>query len=97
VPRTAARAPSDLDADADRVIDGYNELAPNFKQSVIHRQVIGPWEMEHEYRLIGGNIVHGELSPDQLLHMRPAPGYADFTTPIAGLYQCSSVTHGAGA
>ena len=37
--------------------------------------------MEHEYGLIGGNIFHGELSPDQLFHMRPAPGYADFTTP----------------
>ena len=37
--------------------------------------------MEHEYGLIGGNIFHGELTPDQLFHMRPAPGYADFTTP----------------
>ena len=74
----------ELEQYADRVIDGYTELAPNFKQSVIHRQVIGPWEMEHEYGLIGGNIFHGELTPDQLFHMRPAPGYADFTTPIAG-------------
>ena len=52
--------------------------------------------MEHEYGLIGGNIFHGELSPDQLFHMRPAPGYADFRTPIAGLYQASSATHGGG-
>jgi phytoene dehydrogenase-like protein len=52
--------------------------------------------MENEYGLIGGNIFHGELSPDQLFHMRPAPGHADFTTPIAGLYQCSSATHGGG-
>ena len=52
--------------------------------------------MEHEYGLIGGNIFHGELTPDQLFHMRPAPGYADFTTPIDGLYQCSSATHGGG-
>ena len=87
---------AELEAYADRVIDGYNDLAPNFKASVIHRQVIGPYEMENEYGLIGGNIFHGELSPDQLFHMRPAPGYADFTTPIAGLYQCSSATHGGG-
>ena len=98
VPAVVVRraAPAELEAYADRVIDGYNELAPNFKQSVIHRQVIGPYEMEHEYGLIGGNIFHGELSPDQLFHMRPAPGYADFTTPIDGLYQCSSATHGGG-
>jgi phytoene dehydrogenase-like protein len=88
--------PAELEDYADRVIDGYTELAPNFKQAVIHRQVIGPWEMEHEYGLVGGNIFHGELSPDQLFHMRPAPGYADFTTPVDGLYQCSSATHGGG-
>jgi phytoene dehydrogenase-like protein len=98
VPHTWSEQPheSELDAYADRVIDGYTELAPNFKRSVIHRQVIGPYEMEHDYGLIGGNIFHGELTPEQLFHMRPAPGYADFTTPIEGLYQCSSATHGGG-
>jgi phytoene dehydrogenase-like protein len=88
--------PAELEAYADRVIAGYDELAPGFARSVLHRQVIGPYEMEHEYGLIGGNIFHGELTPDQLFHMRPAPGYADFTTPVDGLYQCSSATHGGG-
>ena len=41
-------------------------------------------------------LFHGELSANQLFHMRPAPGYADFTTPIRGLYQASSTTHGGG-
>jgi phytoene dehydrogenase-like protein len=58
--------------------------------------VIGPYDMEREWGLIGGNIFHGELSADQLFHMRPAPGYADYRTPIAGLYQCSSATHAGG-
>ncbi len=98
VPHTWADDADDagLAAFADRVVDGFTELAPNFKQSIMHRQVIGPHEMQSEYGLIGGNIFHGELSTDQLFHMRPAPGYADFTTPIAGLYQCSSATHGGG-
>ena len=52
--------------------------------------------MEQEWGLIGGNIFHGELSAEQLFHMRPAPGYADYRTPIRGLYQCSSATHGGG-
>ncbi|MGZ8618986.1 MAG: phytoene desaturase family protein, partial [Actinomycetota bacterium] len=81
---------------ADRVIAGYDELAPGFADSVLHRQVIGPYEMEHEYALIGGNIFHGELSAEQLFHMRPAPGYADYRSPIRGLYQASSATHGGG-
>jgi len=85
-----------LDAYADRVIARVEEVAPGFTDSILHRQVIGPYEMEHEYGLIGGNIFHGELSPDQMFHMRPAPGYADFRTPIAGLYQASSATHGGG-
>jgi phytoene dehydrogenase-like protein len=86
----------ELEAYADRVIDGYTELAPNFKSSILHRQVIGPYEMEQEYGLIGGNIFHGELSLEQLFHMRPAPGYANYRSPIAGLYQASSATHGGG-
>lgn len=86
----------ELEAYADRVIDCYDELAPNFKASIIERDVVGPYEMEHEYGLVGGNIFHGELSLEQLFHMRPAPGYADYRTPIAGLYYASSATHGGG-
>jgi phytoene dehydrogenase-like protein len=86
----------ELEVYADRVIAGYDALAPGFADSVIHRQVIGPYEMEHEWGLIGGNIFHGELSAEQLFHMRPAPGYADYRTPIRGLYQASSATHGGG-
>jgi phytoene dehydrogenase-like protein len=87
---------SELDAYADRVIARVEQVAPGFTASILHRQVIGPYEMEQEYGLIGGNIFHGELSADQMFHMRPAPGYADFRTPIAGLYQASSATHGGG-
>ena len=83
----------EVEAFADRLIDGYNELAPNLKSSIVHRQVISPYDMEHEYGLIGGNIFHGELTLNQLFHMRPAAGYANYRTPIKGLYQCGSSTH----
>src|SRR5918998_1621581 len=86
----------ELEAYADRVIDGYAELAPNLKGAILHRDVIGPWQMEREWGLVGGNIFHGELSVEQLFHMRPAPGYADYRSPIAGLYQASSATHAGG-
>ncbi len=88
--------PAELDAYADRVVASLEEVAPGFTSSILHRTVIGPHEMEREYGLVGGNIFHGELSPDQLFHMRPAPGYADFRSPIAGLYQAGSATHGGG-
>jgi phytoene dehydrogenase-like protein len=86
----------ELDAYANRIFDGYNELAPNFRDAIIDYQVIGPHDMEQDLGLIGGNIFHGELSADQLFHMRPAPGFADFRTPIKGLYHGSCATHGGG-
>jgi phytoene dehydrogenase-like protein len=98
VPHTYASEPNraELEAYADRVIDRVEALAPGFRSSIVHRQVLGPHEMETTYGLVGGNIFHGELSASQLFHMRPAPGYADFKTPIRGLYQASSATHGGG-
>jgi phytoene dehydrogenase-like protein len=98
VPSDWSQAPhqGELEVYADRCIDLYDEVAPNFKASILRRDVVGPYEMEHEYGLIGGNIFHGELSLEQLFHMRPAPGYADHRTPIAGLYNASSATHAGG-
>ena len=98
VPADWSDAPhtEELDAYADRLIDLYDQVAPGFKSSITHRDIVGPHEMEQEYGLIGGNIFHGELSLEQLFHMRPAPGYADYRTPIAGLYNGGSGTHAGG-
>jgi phytoene dehydrogenase-like protein len=98
VPHTWSQAPhrEELGAYADRVVRAYDDVAPGFAASVIERQVLGAHDMETEWGLIGGNIFHGELSADQLFHMRPVPGYADYRTPIRGLYQCSSATHAGG-
>jgi phytoene dehydrogenase-like protein len=87
---------ADLETYADRLIAELEEVAPGFTSSILHRQVIGPYDMEHTYGLVGGNIFHGELSVGQLFHMRPVPGYADHRTPIAGLYMAGSATHGGG-
>jgi phytoene dehydrogenase-like protein len=85
-----------LAAYADRVIARMEAVAPGFTDSVLHRQVIGPHQMQQEYGLIGGNIFHGELTLGQMFHGRPAAGYADFRTPVRGLYQAGSATHGGG-
>jgi phytoene dehydrogenase-like protein len=92
----ASPRPAELESYADTVVTTMEEVAPGFTDSILHRTVIGPYEMEHTYGLVGGNIFHGELSPSQLFHMRPAPGWADFRTPITGLYQAGSATHGGG-
>ncbi|HEY2271159.1 MAG TPA: NAD(P)/FAD-dependent oxidoreductase [Jatrophihabitantaceae bacterium] len=93
---SAAPHTEELEAYTDRLIDLYDAVAPNFRSSILHRDIVGPHEMETEYGLVGGNIFHGELSLEQLFHMRPAPGYADYRTPISGLYNASSATHAGG-
>lgn len=98
VPHGYARAPhtAELDAYADRLTQRLDAVAPGFTDSIVGRQVIGPHTMETEYGLVGGNIFHGELTPGQMFHCRPAAGYADLRTPIRGLYQAGSATHGGG-
>jgi phytoene dehydrogenase-like protein len=98
VPSGYADNPDDaaVAAYADRVITRLEAVAPGFTDSVLHRQVIGPHQMQEEYGLVGGNIFHGELSLGQMFHARPAAGYADLRTPVRGLYQAGSATHGGG-
>ncbi len=98
VPHEYADAPdaAGLAAYADRVLARLEAVAPGFTDSVLHRQVIGPHQMQEEYGLVGGNIFHGELSLGQMFHARPAAGYADLRTPVGGLYQAGSATHGGG-
>jgi phytoene dehydrogenase-like protein len=86
----------ELESYADRVIDECAPHAPRLKGAILARQVIGPYDMEHDLGLVGGNVYGGELAADQLFHMRPAPGYADYRTPIAGLYNGSAGAHGGG-
>ena len=98
VPHTWNAEPhrEELESYADRAVARMDAVAPGFADSVLHRQVIGPHDMEHTYHLVGGNIFHGELTPGQMFHARPAAGFADLRTPVAGLYQAGSATHGGG-
>ncbi|MBS0614423.1 MAG: NAD(P)/FAD-dependent oxidoreductase, partial [Proteobacteria bacterium] len=81
---------------ADVMIDLVNEHAPNFKASVLGRQVLSPLDLEREFGLIGGDICHGALSLDQLFSARPMLGHADYRGPLKGLYMCGAGTHPGG-
>jgi phytoene dehydrogenase-like protein len=81
---------------ADLMIDTVNGFAPNFKQSVIARQIHSPLDLERKFGLVGGDIFHGALSLDQLFSARPVLGHGDYRAPIKGLYQCGSGTHPGG-
>jgi phytoene dehydrogenase-like protein len=81
---------------ADRCLEVLAEYAPNIRQIIRHRQALSPLDMEREYGLTGGNIFHGELALDQMFSMRPVDGWAQYRTPIGGLYLCGSGAHPGG-
>lgn len=81
---------------ADVVIDTVNDFAPNFRAAVIARQIHSPLDLERKFGLTGGDIFHGALTLDQLWSNRPVMGYADYRTPVAGLYLCGSGAHPGG-
>ena len=81
---------------ADHIIDTVTQHAPNFKASVIARQIHSPMDLERKFGLIGGDIFHGAMSLDQLYSARPMLGHGDYRSPIAGLYMCGSGTHPGG-
>jgi len=78
------------------VFDTIDELAPGFSDGVIDRQVLLPPDIERIINSPQGHIFHGELALEQLFFQRPAPHYADYRSPIRGLYQCGSSTHPGG-
>ena len=84
------------DAAADAVVETVNRHAPNFKKSIIARKILSPLDLERELGMIGGDIFHGALTLDQLFSARPVLGYADYRSPVRGLYLCGSGAHPGG-
>ena len=87
---------ADRDAFAETVISQIADYSPGFRDRIVHMEVRTPREIEAEVGLTEGNIFQGELTFDQLLFNRPVPGYAQYRSPIGGLYMCGSSTHPGG-
>lgn len=84
------------EARADSAIAQITEVFPKLPDLIEHRQVLSPLDLERLIGLTGGHALHGDMSPDQLLFMRPVRGYADYRSPIGGLYLCGAGTHPGG-
>ena len=87
---------TERDAYAKRVIDGIARYAPNLPDAIEHIEVLTPQDLEDRFGLLGGNIMQGELTPDQMFSFRPIPFYGDHRTPVEGLYLCGGGTHPGG-
>ncbi len=92
----AATWPQRREEFGDTVVDTLAEYCPGLKDSILHRQVLTPWDLEHEIGLTEGNIFQGELSLEQLLFLRPVQGWSRYRTPVRHLWLCGSGAHPGG-
>jgi len=81
---------------AERVLDVIAEYCPNIRDIIVERQTLTPLDLERRFGITGGNIFHGEMSVDQMFVLRPLAGFANYRTPIRGLYLCGSGAHPGG-
>lgn len=78
------------------VVDTISDYAPGFGNSIINKQILTPIDLELIFALPGGHVHHGDLGLDQIFFKRPTPHYANYRSPITGLYQCGASTHPGG-
>lgn len=87
---------SERDGFADTVQRTLESFFPGFGELVLHREIVTPLDIERVVGLTEGNIFAGEFLAPQMFFFRPAPGWNQYRTPIAGYYQCGSGTHPGG-
>ncbi|HSL09770.1 MAG TPA: NAD(P)/FAD-dependent oxidoreductase [Actinomycetota bacterium] len=96
MPYDAPNTQATRDAWAAKIVETLAAYAPDLPNLVEHVEVLTPKDLEERFGLLGGNIMQGELTPDQLFSFRPIPFHGDYTTPIRGLYLCGGGTHPGG-
>jgi phytoene dehydrogenase-like protein len=81
------------DALADLVTASLEAVSPCFSSRIAECVALTPPDIEERYGLTEGALTHGELMLDQILFMRPVPGWGRYTTPIRGLFLGGAGTH----
>ena len=80
----------------DVVIDTLSQYAPNLRELILHKHINTPHDLERSFGITSGHIFHGELALHQIFFLRPAPGWAQYRTPLPNLWMCGSSTHPGG-
>jgi phytoene dehydrogenase-like protein len=83
-------------AAADTIIETVTKYAPNFKKSILGTMILSPLDLEEKFGLIGGDIMHGQMTLDQMWAARPLLNYGNYRGPLKSLYMCGSGTHPGG-
>jgi phytoene dehydrogenase-like protein len=83
-------------AAADTIIDTVTKHAPNFKESILGTMILSPLDLEEKFGLIDGDIMHGQMTLDQMWAARPILNYGNYRGPLKSLFMCGSGTHPGG-
>ena len=81
---------------AEVIIKTISQYVPNFGKLILHQHLLTPLDLERDYGLTEGSIFHGQMGLDQILFMRPVPGWGRYRTPVENLYLCGAGTHPGG-
>lgn len=84
------------DREADRIIAQVDKVAPGFSDTIEHRHVQTPLDLEGELGLRRGNVMHVEMGLDAMFAYRPLPELAGYRTPVRGLFLTGASTHPGG-
>jgi phytoene dehydrogenase-like protein len=81
---------------ADNILEVLYRYAPNMRGKIIDRFIQSPLDLERRIGLLRGNVMHVEMSFDQMFFFRPLPELSSYRTPISGLYLTGASTHPGG-
>ena len=84
------------DALRSSALDVLEEFLPGLRARIVDHRLFTPLDFETELGLTGGDEYHGQMGLDQLLFMRPVPGWGRYRTPVERLFLCGSGTHPGG-
>jgi phytoene dehydrogenase-like protein len=80
----------------DIVVGQICRYAPGFDKEVLHAQILTPKDIEEMFAMVDGHVHHGEMTLDQVFNRRPIAHYADYRTPVKGMYMCGAACHPGG-
>jgi len=80
----------------DRLLDTFEKYAPGTREKVVGSLFQHPLWLERELGLLRGNVMHLEMTLDQMFCARPLIGMATYATHVKGLFLTGASTHPGG-
>jgi len=82
--------------EAQKIYDVVTRYATNMEGKLIDWYIQSPLDIERKHGLLKGNVMHVEMSFDQMFMFRPIPEMSEYKTPVENLYLSSASCHPGG-